>query len=41
VQVRPYVDDILFFASLEEEALQVRHRLDKLLDRLGLLRHST
>jgi hypothetical protein len=39
--VLPYVSDFLFFASSEQEALQVRERLDMLLDRLGLLRHPT
>jgi hypothetical protein len=29
------------FASAEEEALALRQRLAKLLDRLGLLRHQT
>jgi hypothetical protein len=37
----PYVDDFLLFASKEEEALSLRHRLAQLLDRLGLLRHPT
>jgi hypothetical protein len=37
----PYVDDFLLFASTEEEALTLRQRLAKLLDRLGLLRHPT
>jgi hypothetical protein len=40
-RVLPYVDDFLFLASSEDEALQVRHRLDTPLDRLGLLRHPT
>jgi hypothetical protein len=31
----------LSFASSKEESLQVRHRLDKLLGRLGLFRHPT
>jgi hypothetical protein len=39
--VLPYADDFLFFASSEQEALRVGERLDKLLDRLGLLRHPT
>jgi hypothetical protein len=39
--VLPYVSDFLLFASLEAKAFHVRHRIDKLLDRLGLLRHLT
>jgi hypothetical protein len=39
VRVLPYVDDFLFFSSSEQQALQVRARLDKFMDRLGLLRH--
>jgi hypothetical protein len=35
------VDDFLFFASSNEEALQARNRLDKLLDGRGLQRHPT
>jgi hypothetical protein len=40
-RILPYVDDFLLFASTEEEALTLRHRLAQLLDRLGLLRHPT
>jgi hypothetical protein len=40
-RILPYVDDFLIFASTEEEALTLRHRLAHLLDRLGLLRHPT
>jgi hypothetical protein len=36
-----YVDGFLLLASTEEEALTLRQRLAKLLDRLGLLRHPT
>jgi hypothetical protein len=36
-----YVDVFIFFVSSEEEAFQIRHRLDNLLDMLGLLRHPT
>jgi hypothetical protein len=39
--ILPYVDDFLLFASTEEEALVLRQRLAKLLDRLGLLRYPT
>jgi hypothetical protein len=35
------VDDFMFFAASEAEALQDRHRLDRLLVRLSLLRHPT
>jgi hypothetical protein len=37
--ILPYVDDLLLFASIEEEALTLRQRLGRLLDRLGLPRH--
>jgi hypothetical protein len=37
----PYVDEFMFLASSELEALQVRERLEMLLDRLGLLRQPT
>jgi hypothetical protein len=37
--ILPYVDDFLLFVSTNEEALALRQRLSKLLDRLGLLRH--
>jgi hypothetical protein len=40
-RILPYVDDFLLFASTEEEALTLRHRMAQLLDRLGLLRHPT
>jgi hypothetical protein len=40
-RIIPYVDDFLLFASTEEEALTLRHRLAQLLDRLGLLHHPT
>jgi hypothetical protein len=40
-RVLPYAIDFLFFASSEEEALHVRFRLNKLLDRLGMLRQPT
>jgi hypothetical protein len=40
-RVIPYVNDFVFFASSEAKALRVRHRLDRLLDRLGLIRHPT
>jgi hypothetical protein len=40
-KILPYVDDFLLFATIEEEALTLRHRLAKLIDRLRLLRHPT
>jgi hypothetical protein len=40
-QILPYVDNFLLFASTKEEALTLRYRLAKLLDRLGVLRHLT
>jgi hypothetical protein len=40
-RVLSYVDDFLFFASSHEDALQVRLRLDTLLDMLGLICHPT
>jgi hypothetical protein len=35
------VDDFILFLSSEEESMHARDRLDKLLNRLGLMRHST
>jgi hypothetical protein len=40
-RVLPYVEDFLLFASSEQEALQVHERVDKLLDRQGMLRYPT
>jgi hypothetical protein len=37
--VLAYVNDFLFFVSLVPKNLQVRGRLDKVLDRLGQLHH--
>jgi hypothetical protein len=39
--ILPYVDDVLLFASNLEEALTLRPRLARLLNRLGMLRHPT
>eukprot|EP00873_Tetraselmis_striata_P019610 jgi/Tetstr1/439874/TSEL_028283.t1 len=35
----PYMDDFLFLADSREAALELRFRLNTLLDRLGLLRN--
>jgi hypothetical protein len=39
--VLPYVDDFVFFASSEKEAMQVRDHLGKLFNPVGILRHPT
>jgi hypothetical protein len=40
-KILPYVDDFLFFAATREQALALRHRVDRLLTGLNLLRHPT
>ena len=37
----PFMDDFLLLAGSYEEAIQLRYRVDALLDRLGLIRHPS